>query len=776
MRVDFESWVLKCVNQVTKKVQNYKINNDCLFSTNYFQYFVLHLKSFNQHPAQLMARHLIFLFIFCVLIFHVNAQKTIAYPTAPKDSIYDSYFDTTIYDPYQWMENPNDPRLGLWIDAQKKLNTRQSRKQIYKQTLLAQIASMYNDVEKKMLHDYKKQWGIPINKYEFKTDFSTDKRTRDLLYRKIGTNHYKKLIRAKSIQANKNDHAFITDWDVSGSLNIAAINISRNGSDWRDVYFYDLINGNQLPDTLSNLRNTSNIVWDGNGFYYDRYEAPTKGRELLDKVMGQTLYYHKMGTLQAEDVKLFQNPDTTGANGFYFFKSNKRLFFHHYLYVRNEIYQAIGTATLNEGRSFYISDFIVYPNEESINLDIELILGDTVLLKSNWNTPNGSVLMANVKKKNELLEIVPEYDVTLRNVNRLGKGKIACIYRNKGRYSVLIYSIAGKMLKKLDFPEGKKVNSFYENNPNAQYTDFCISSFYHPNYWYQLSLTDFTFKPTQKVSVPYDIKDLETRYVKYKSKDGTEIPMYITCLKSTELNGKNPTLLHGYGGYGIVIEPSFDESTTLWLLHGGMLAVPNIRGGGAEGSNWGLAGRRLNKQNTIDDFIAAAEFLIDTNYTNPEKLAIIGGSHGGLLVGAALTQRPGLFKAAIAEAGVFDMLRFENYTIASTSTNLNEFGDISNIDDFNNLLSYSPLHHIRKGTAYPDVLLLTGDNDDRVPPFHSYKFLASLQELGNPNSLYQMYIIPGAGHGGALTNSSIRNKILFEYYFLFDELGLKFWH
>lgn len=702
------------------------------------------------------------------------AQKMYEYPTAPKDSTISHYFDTEVPDPYQWMENPNDPRLSEWLENQQKLTKKEEHRHTQVWVLRKQLWTMYAKTkEESTTEDNDKE---DKNKYVFSYEYRRYDRPPDLLYKNKGLSNYRLLMKIQDFQKDKHDNVVVTNKTLNKEQSLIAIELSHNGSDWREVYFFNLLTGKQIEDTLHYLRAGSKVIWHEQGVYYDRYNKPKKGRALLDKAAGQALYYHKIGSLQSEDPMLFQNPDTTGTNAFQFGKlGDNKLIFHHFYSSRGKIYKALSYSTINNDHSFFLKSFLIYPNKSSINFSVEESIGDTVILKTNWNAPNGKVLIADINQVNQPVEIVPEYDITLRSVNKLGKNKIACIYRNNGSFMVLVFDIKGTLLKKIDFPEGKKVNYFYENDPEASYTDFSISSFYHPDLWYRLSLEDLTFKPSATVWVPFDAKDLETRYVYYASKDGTQIPMYITCLKDTKLNGKNPTLLWGYGGYGITIEPGFDESKALWLLHGGILAIPNVRGGGAEGSEWSKAGRRLNKQNTIDDFIAAAEFLIDKKYTSPDKLAITGGSHGGLLVGAAITQRPELFKAAVAEAGVYDMLRFENYTVGSVNTNINEFGTVSNAEDFSNMKSYSPLHNIKKGVKYPNTLLFTGDSDDRVPPFHSFKFLAALQEIGNPESLYLMYLIPGAGHGGALTPEEATNKLLFKYYFLFDQLGLKFW-
>jgi len=715
------------------------------------------------------------LFVFSCIF--ASAQKLYKYAPTSKGPTINHYFDSAIYDPYQWMENPNDPRLQDWLETQKNFTEKQGNKASHFWTLRTQIATMYTQSSEELKEGYIGKKDQYKSKYEFKTNYTNYSKTPDLLYRLRGRgDNYKLLIRIKDFRHEKGENVVVTNQIVDEESDIVAIEMSRSGGDWREVYFFDLIQGKQLLDTLKHLRIGSHIIWNKNGVYYDRYDKPEEGRELLNIAKGQALYYHKLGTPQAEDKLLYKNPDESGTNYFRYANMNdEKLFFHHLYYSKEKTYKALSSATLNGGESFVLKHFLIYPNEETIAFGIEALFGDTVILYTNWNAPNGKVLASNINEVNKLIELIPEYDIRLRETNKLGKDKLACIYRKDGKFMVLIFDLKGKLLKKIDYPEGKKVRYFYENNQGVDYTDFCISSFYHPDIWYQLSLNDLSIRPRETVWIPYDAKDLETNYVKYTSKDGTEVPMYITKLKSTKLNGKNPTILYGYGGYGITVEPKYDRSQTLWLLHGGILAIPNIRGGGAEGSEWALAGRRLKKKNTIADFIAAAEYLISENYTNPEKLGINGGSHGGLLVGAAITQRPDLFKAAIIEAGVLDLLRFEKYTIGATSTSINEFGITTNYDDFLNMKSYSPMHNIKKDIKYPNTLVITGDSDDRVPPFHSYKFLTTLQEKGSAESLFQLYLIPGAGHGGGLTPQDAFDKLLFKYDFMFNQLGLKFW-
>lgn len=712
--------------------------------------------------------------IFLLVAIVSYSQKSIEYPKAPKDSTIDIYFGTSIQDPYQWMENPEDERLATWLEAQNKITKKVDRQQTRKETLKAQIVSMYVDVNKEDNGNYVKDDKRLNEKYEFKYATNSYNRSKDLLYRLTGTQNYRTLMRVKDFQKSKDENIWITNKYINVDHDLIAVAISRNGSDWREVYFFRLFDGKQLPDTLKYLRTGSEIVWSGKDVFYVGYNKPQEGRELLDKASGQKLFFHELGTKQSEDIILFQNPDTTGTINFEFTKIKDKFFLSHFIKHKGKLYRALSVADVNP-HEFILKNVLVYPRSNKIQLSEKFFIGDSLFIFTNWNAPNRRILLADMKTPNKVSEFIPEYDALLTSYNKLGADKMVGIYKNEGQNMALIFDLKGTLIKKIDFPKGKKVNNLYEYNDNKEYTDFCISSFYHPDLWYQLSLKDLSFKPKESVHVPFDHNSLETRYVKYKSKDGTEIPMYITCLKNTKLNGKNPTLIYGYGGYGTTVEPYWDQSKALWILHGGILAIPNIRGGGARGSMWAKEGRKLKKQNAIDDFIAAAEYLIDCGYTNSKKLAISGGSHGGLLVGAAITQRPELFKAAIAQAGAFDMMRFEKYTVGSVSKNLNEFGSVSDSVEFENLRSYSPLHNVKEGVKYPDLLLITGDKDDRVPPLHSYKFLATLQEKAKPGSKLLLYTIAGAGHAGALNYKTWEESLLFKYYFLFNELGVKFY-
>ncbi len=700
----------------------------------------------------------------------VFGQKTFEYPRAPKDTTFSrTYHDTTIYDPYHWMEDPTDPRLEPWLEEQYKLTEKLDRKQRDRGILHSQIAAIYHNVYYKATDEYnRKKETDKKEKYEFKFKKKKNSETPSILYKKPGETVFQYLMKVKDFRYDKEDNIEIVRTFVHDSSQIAMIRISHSGSDWEEAYFFHLPSKTQLQDTLKYLRAGSNVVWHNNGVYYDHYAPPQPGRELLDKAKGQTLKFHKIGTQQHEDRMMYYNPDTTGLHQMSFHKLDSNyLIIYHKIFSRGKVYNAIGQVDLRNESPFMVKDFLML-DDNGVKFEAKFISKDTVWLESNWDAPNGKVYISFLNQVNKVVEFVSEADVPLKFVNKLGNDKLVCGYSD--HYE--IYNHQGELLKTAELPANKTIKHFYEYDPEARFTEFCLSSFYHPDLWYQMNLETLEVVPSDQVTVPYKYSDLETRLVDITSKDGEKIPMYITCKKDVELDGTNPTLIYGYGGYGITVEPRYNPSQVLFVLHGGILAIPNIRGGGAKGDDWAREGRRLKKKNAINDFISAAEYLIEEGYTVPDKIGIMGGSHGGMLVAAAAVSRPDLFKAVVAEAGPYDMLNKERFGSGGVDLNINEYGTVKDPDDFKNLVSYSPLHQIKKNQNYPDFLVVTGDTDDRVPPLHSYKFVATLQEKANPAGLYHLYVIQGAGHAGALTISDSTNKILYSYYFLFEQLGI----
>lgn len=349
--------------------------------------------------------------------------------------------------------------------------------------------------------------------------------------------------------------------------------------------------------------------------------------------------------------------------------------------------------------------------------------------------------------------------------------KLVCLYYKDGKYTLVVFDLQGEAVRTLTFEEGYTVSGFSGNN-NDNEVLYYVRSFYCPTAVYKMNLTQGTIETLSQTKILFDHTQFETRLVKYKSKDGTRIPMFLTFKKGENLStGDRPVLLYGYGGFGATLVPHFDAAYVQFLESGGVLATPQIRGGGEFGDYWHEQGKNLNKQNSFDDFIAAAEFLINIKMTNPSKIAIIGGSNGGLLVGAVLTQRPELFAVAIAEMGLFDMVRYDNFGIGWVHHD--EYGNPADSVEFLNLLSYSPLHNLKKGVRYPPTLLLTADNDDRVPPLHSFKFLATLQHNADGSIPYLMHMAKKAGHYGSSALEGEIDTSALKYTFIMMHLGMK---
>lgn len=720
-------------------------------------------------------RVIIFHLFFILFSLALFGQKKINYPTVEKANIYNIYHGDSIYDPYQWMENLEDPRLKDWLKDQKNILEKQKRQYVNTQKLNAQLYSMYSKTIEIVDSGYEQELYFESEKYQFDYKTVRNDRTPELLFKRTTDKRYRVLFRMRDLRRNKEDNVVVENVIINDDENLAALFVSFNGSDWREVYFCDLIKEELLPEKLTFLQNTSWLVWHGRNVYYDRYNTSDES-EITKIASGQKLYFHNVDDPQENDKLVYTNQDTTGKTHFRFQKLGaEKLFLAYNLESRGQFYSVLSTVSLIDKQSFIPKNFLVYPSSQDASFNLEAIFGDTLLLSTTSGAPNGRVVKTNINQENQLAEVIPQFDIPLVDVLKIDKNKVVAIYADKGTNKALVFDTQGTLLKNIEAPEGKYLSNVALDKKREGYLSFTISSFYHPQLRFYLSLDNLKLEPASRLEMPYDPEELETKYVTYTSKDGTEIPMYLTMKKGLKMNGKNPTLIYGYGGYGITLRPNFDEAHTLMILHGGILAVPAVRGSGAKGRDWALEGRRLKKQNTIDDFISAAEYLIENKYTSSEKLALNGSSHGGLIMASVMIQRPELFKTVIAEAGPYDMLRLENYSAGYNVTNLGEFGSVDNQMDFDNLLSYSPLHNVKSGIKYPNLLLITGDNDTRVPPFHTYKFLATLQEKASNESLYHLYIISGTGHDQGQTNADFSDYLMYKYYFLFDQLGIEFY-
>lgn len=709
---------------------------------------------------------------FFILLLHLSlhvCSQRIEYPIAQKDSVIDELFNKKIYDPYRWMEHPDDSRLYDWLSDQDKISKKYGRQLKYSYELESQLKNLIIGTKFNAFDYLEYEEKKDNSKYEVFRETREMNQPPNIYYKEKDSEQDFLLAKAKNFRYNKSDNVLFTSWSFDPSESLIALQLSHSGSDWRELFVFDLNTGKQLNDSIKYIIQTP-VIWDAEGFYYIRYDEPEKGREHLDRKEGERICYHKIGDKQKDDKVIFKSPRKTSSYNLSINRLNENeLIVKHPVKRNNDWNVAFATLRLDSDQARF-NQFLVVP--ENYSFVIEEMMGDTVIIRTNFGAPNSRVLMSNLREKNKIYELVPEYKNSLVRVNRLGNDKLACIYLLDGKYSILVYDLNGKILQSLEFAEGKKVTDFRAGE-NSKYVYYRVEAFYHPPISFRMKLDDFSIEPLGIKTLPFDYSRFETKYVTYKSKDGTEIPAYITFDKDIDLkSGENPVLVYGYGGYGNTITPSYNREYMLWLLNGGILVIPNVRGGGAKGTAWASQGRRLNKQNTIDDFISCSDYLVNQEITNYKKIAIKGASHGGLLVAASLTQAPDKFGAAIAEAGVYDMIRFENFTVAGAETNLKEYGTVTDSLDFVNLLSYSPYHNVNSSN-YPPVLIITGDSDDRVPPLHSYKFAARLQDA-NPDGTILLKLIEGAGHNMSSTWDDYFELTAYTYHFLFKELDMDF--
>jgi prolyl oligopeptidase len=533
---------------------------------------------------------------------------------------------------------------------------------------------------------------------------------------------------------------------VSRDGKYIAYAIADGGSDWRKILVREIESGKDLSDEVRWVK-FSPIEWYKNGFFYSRYAEPIDGSALSNINQYHKVYYHKLGTPQSEDKLVFHNTTYPLRN-------------YRPQVTSDEKYLIISETESTHGNSLYIKnltqehDFIQLTTSFEYNYNVIDHVDDHLYVLTNYRSPKYKLIKINVNSLDigNWRDVIPEKKDVLVGCSFAG-GKIIASYIEGVKSKVEIFDLQGEKLHQLEFPAIGSVGRLNASFKN-KYVFYTYSSFSIPSvvYKYDISTNETVefFRPDIKA----DLDAFETKQVFYKSKDGTDVPMFIVHKKGMELNGLNPTLLYGYGGFNSSQTPRFSVSNIVWLENGGVFAMANIRGGGEYGENWYRSGTKLNKQNVFDDFIAAAEYLIKEKYTSSKKLAIQGGSNGGLLVGAVVNQRPDLFKVAIPQVGVMDMLRFHKFTIGWAW--VNDYGSSEDSIQFLNLYRYSPIHNVRTGVRYPAVLVTTADHDDRVVPAHSFKYIATLQEKQSKGANPKLIRIQTRAGHGAGTPTSLR--------------------
>ncbi|WP_375559465.1 prolyl oligopeptidase family protein [Bernardetia sp. OM2101] len=688
-----------------------------------------------------------------------NAEEetpvTFEYPETKKGTVEDTYFETSVKDPYRWLEDDRSAETENWVKAQNKVTFDYLKTIPYREELKSKLEKVWN---------YEKI-SSPFKEGDYTYFYKNDGlQNQYVVYRKK--------------EGEETDNVFLdpNTFSEDGTVSMAGLNfskdgsraayqISEGGSDWRKVIVIDTESKEAIEDTLKNIK-FSGVSWKGNdGFYYSSYDKP-EGSELSAKTDQHKLYFHKVGTPQSEDKVIY------GATA-----EQKHRYVGGYL-TEDENYLLISASNSTSGNKLFMKDLsknnsplvTIVDNEDSDTyvMDNE---GSKLYLVTNLDAPNKKVVMTDASKPTpeNWKDVIPHTENVLSASS--GGGYLFAEYMVDAISKVIQYDMDGKEIREIKLPGVGSAGGFGGKKEDKEMY-FSFTNYNTPSSIYKFDAETGEYESYWKPAIDFNSENYESKQVFYNSKDGTKIPMIITYKKGTELNGKNPTILYGYGGFDVSLTPSFSVVNSVWLEQGGVYAVANLRGGGEYGKEWHDAGTQLKKQNVFDDFIAAAEFLIKENYTSSEYLAVKGGSNGGLLVGAVMTQRPELMKVAIPAVGVLDMLRYHTFTAGAGWAY--DYGTAEdNKEMFEYLKGYSPVHNVKEGVSYPATLVITGDHDDRVVPAHSFKFAAELQDKHQGNNPVMIRIETDAGHGAGKPTSKIIEENADVFAFTLYNMGFK---
>lgn len=679
-----------------------------------------------------MNRKLILSIAATAMLSSIDAVAQVTYPKSPKDNTVDVYFGEKVADPYRWLEDDMSAQTAEWVDAENAVTRKYLDNIPMRKNILKRLKETAN---------YEKI-GIPFKR-----------QGKWYVYRNNGLQNQSVLYQMDSPTADTskqrvwlNPNALSTDGTValkgiyfSHNGRYMAYVISRSGSDWEEIYVKDCQTGRDINDHIVWAKFTG-ATWLGDGFYYSAYDAPEKGRETSAKNSVQKIYYHKIGTPQSEDQLFFMNP-------------TQPLRFYNVDIDHDEKVMTLNEGGMDNGNNLYVRD-LTKPNSQFIQMcsdtrfrySIVETVGKKMYILTNAGAPKYRLMVADVDRPgyNDWKEVVPEGESVLTDVT-FAADRMILQYSKDNCNQMYTYTTDGKRIGEIKLPTFGSTSASGMRGQKEVFYSF--TSYTMPNtiYSYDLNTDKSTVWAAPKINFRSD--DYKTEMVFYTSKDGTRAPLFITYKKGMKLNGRNPLLLYGYGGFNITYSPFFLANYIPFMERGGIYVHAVLRGGGEYGEDWHVAGSKLQKQNVFDDFIAAAEYLINNKYTSSNRLAIQGGSNGGLLVGACMTQRPDLYRVCLPAVGVMDMLRYHKFTIG-----WNWAPDYGTSDDskemFEYLRAYSPLHTLKPGVKYPATLVSTADHDDRVVPAHSFKFAARLQECQAGSAPTLISIGKDAGHGG----------------------------
>lgn len=682
---------------------------------------------------------------------HSKQEQGLDYPNTRKVDTVDSYFGQQIADPYRWLENDTSTETTQWVNAQNQVTFDYLETIPYRDQLKERLTQIWNYA----------RYSTPFKRGEAYFFFKNNGlQNQDVLfYQKDSDSEVEMLLDPNTL--SEDGTVALASQEVSNDGKYLAYALATGGSDWREIKVMDIASRQILNDHVKWVK-FSSIAWYKDGFFYSCYDPPKDGSELSNINEYHKVYYHKIGTAQSEDQLIYENKTQP-----------KRNFYSQV--TEDERYLIIYETESTSGNSLYIKDLnqnnaAIKQLAEGFDYDYSVIghLEGKLYVITNRDAPRWQLLSIDLAT-DQWETVLPEKKDVLSS-SRLVANKIIAHYMKDAHSILEVYGLNGQKDHEIKLPTLGTVEDI-----NTQINDssffYSFESFTVPPsaYHYTLSTRKNEIYKTPKID--FDFSPYQTKQIFYTSKDGTKVPMFIIHKKGLKPDGNNPTMLYGYGGFNISLTPWFSISRLLWLENGGVFAIANIRGGGEYGKEWHKAGTKLKKQNVFDDFIAAAEYLIAEKYTSPNKLGIMGGSNGGLLVGAVSNQRPELFQVAIPMVGVMDMLRYHHFTIGWAWAG--DYGTSDSAEDFKNLLSYSPLHNIKEDVDYPAIMVMTADHDDRVVPAHSFKYTATLQEKYKGDKPVIIRIETMAGHGAGTPTKKLIAEAADIYAFAFYNMGIE---
>jgi prolyl oligopeptidase len=678
-------------------------------------------------------------------------QATFTYPETAKGDVVDNYHGTEIADPYRWLEDDMSDETAAWVKAQNEVTFSYLESIPFRDALKERMTEIWN---------YPKM-GTPFKEGDlYFYSYNTGLQNQSIIYMK------KSLEEEGEVFLDPNGFSedgtvALSGLSISNDQKYAAYGISKGGSDWREFFVKDIATGKDLDDHLEWIK-FSGMSWFKDGFFYTRYEQPEEGDELKAANLNARIFYHKVGTPQSEDLLIYQDADHPERGFTLGVTEDESYFFLGVTESTSGNALAFKKAALDDAPFTWL--------DEDFDDDYSPIGNQDNMLYVLTNNEAPLYRLVGIDLNNPAREnwvdVIPEQENVLESATLAG-GKIVASYIQDAYNAAYVYELDGTLLHEVSLPGIGSLGGFSgKMKDNTAFYGF--TSFNYPTTIFKYNIEENSSEVFYTPEVDFDAEAYETKQVFYSSKDGTKVPMFIVHKKGLELDGTNPTLLYGYGGFNISMTPSFSTTRAVWLEQGGVFALANIRGGGEYGEEWHKAGTVLQKQNVFDDFIAAAEYLIAENYTSNKRLGIYGASNGGLLIGAVTNQRPDLFAVAVPMVGVMDMLRFHKFTIGRYWTV--DYGSSDDPEEFKYLLGYSPLHNISADKEYPAVLITTGDHDDRVVPAHSFKYAATLQEKYSGKNPVMIRINTDAGHGAGKPTDMVIQEYTDVWAFIYQNM------